>query len=63
MFTKLRKAEEIFNKYGKTDYFIHDDSLFVLLNPSEVSEEDKKTLEELSFYISQGGTQFEHYKI
>lgn len=48
---KLIEALQIFLKYGDPDYptCCEHDTLFVLIDPNVVSEEDKKQLEELGF--------------
>jgi hypothetical protein len=49
---ELIKALQIFLKYGNPDYPTHceHDELFVDIDPELVSEEDKKTLDELGFF-------------
>jgi hypothetical protein len=49
---ELIKALQIFLKYGNPDYPTHceHDELFVDIDPELVSEEDKKTLDEIGFF-------------
>lgn len=53
----LIKALQIFLKYGNPDYPTHcEHDILTISNeidPSVVSEEDKKTLYDLGFYISE----------
>jgi DNA-binding protein YbaB len=50
--SKLIQALLIFLKYGDIEYptRCEHDELIVCIDPSTVSEEDKKALEELSFH-------------
>lgn len=50
----LVEALNIFLKYGDVDYptYCEHDVLMVYVNPSVVSEEDIKRLDELGFFVS-----------
>lgn len=49
----LIKALQIFLKYGNKNYptFCEHDILYVDVDPSVVSDEDKKVLDELGFFV------------
>lgn len=50
----LIQALQIFLKYGDPKYPTHceHDSLFVGMDPNVVSDEDKKALDELGFFVA-----------
>ena len=55
---QLIRALQIFLKYGNPDYPTHcehDEMLICGIDPDKVSDEDKVTLKELGFFISEGG--------
>ncbi len=55
---KLIQALQIFLKYGNPEYPTHceHDELFIChIDPNDVSDEDKKTLDNLGFFESDGG--------
>lgn len=59
---KLIEALQIFRKYGNPEYPTHceHDVLYICGIDSEgVSEEDKKKLEELEFFASEGDPDYE----
>lgn len=62
--SKLIEALQIFLKYGDPDYPTHceHDELTICIDPNIVSEEDKKKLEELSFYESEDGDCFYSFR-
>lgn len=55
MLSRLIKALQIFLKYGDVSYPTHceHDVLTVCVDPSNVSEEDKKKLDALGFFESE----------
>lgn len=61
--SKLIEALQIFLKYGDKPYPFHcaHDVLTVCVDPEIVSEEDKKTLDELGFFDSKEGS-FHSYR-
>ncbi len=61
---KLIEALQIFLKYGNPDYPTHceHDELTVGIDPSLVSDEDKKKLDELGFIENPEGDDFYSYK-
>lgn len=63
---ELIEALQIFLKYGNPDYPTHceHDILTVNINPSDVSDEDKKCLETLGFFSGNvyGEERFYSYK-
>lgn len=53
---QLIRALQIFLKYGNPDYPTHcehDEMLICGIDPDKVSDEDKATLKELGFFISE----------
>ena len=62
---KLIEALQIFFKYGNPSYPTyceHDVLTIVDINPADVSEEDKTTLDELGFFINEHEDCFQSYK-
>lgn len=61
---QLIKALQIFLKYGNLPYPTHceHDSLAVLIDPALVSDEDKKKLYELGFFVSEDDEYFMSFK-
>lgn len=57
MLSKLIEALQIFLKYGDVAYPTHceHDVLFVCVEASKVSDEDKAKLEQLGFHESEDG--------
>ena len=56
--SKLIEALQIFLKYGDPDYPTHceHDTLWICgIDPDHLSEEDAKRVEELGFFIDDGG--------
>ena len=53
MMDDLIKALQIFRKYGNPTYptSCSHDQLYVAINPSLVSEEDTKELDDLGFFV------------
>lgn len=60
---KLIEALQIFRKYGNPGCPTHcgHDVLYIMINPKEVSEEDKKKLDELGFRESDTGETFSSF--
>jgi len=62
----LIKALQIFLKYGnpRNPFHCEHDYLYVDINPELVSDDDKKTLDELGFFIDgeYGGEGFGSYR-
>lgn len=60
----LIEALNIFLKYGNPTYPTNcsHDELYVDINPDEVSEEDKKRLDELGFFVNEESEGFSSYK-
>ena len=55
--SKLIQALQIFLKYGDPSHPTHceHDLLSIMIDPNIVSDEDKKSLEQLGFYESSDG--------
>lgn len=60
----LIKALQIFLKYGNTDYPTHceHDVLYVLIDPNEVSPDDKEELDRLGFCSNPESNNFMSYR-
>lgn len=60
----LIKALQIFLKYGNKNYptFCEHDILYVDVDPSVVSDEDKETLDELGFFVDDENDCFASFK-
>lgn len=60
----LIEALTIFLKYGNPKYPTNcsHDELYVDINPDKVSEEDKKRLDELGFFVNEELEGFSSYK-
>lgn len=60
----LIKALHIFLKYGNKNYptFCEHDILYVDVDPSVVSDEDKKVLDELGFFVDDENDCFASFK-
>lgn len=60
----LIKALQIFLKYCNKKYptSCEHDVLYVDIDPSVVSDEDKKTLDELGFFVDEGNDCFASFK-
>ena len=60
----LIKALQIFLKYGNKNYptFCEHDTLYVDVDPSVVSDEDKKVLDELGFFVDDENDCFASFK-
>jgi hypothetical protein len=60
----LIKALQIFLKYGNKNYptFCEHDILYVDVDPSVVSDEDKKVLDELGFFVDDENDCFASFK-
>jgi DNA-binding protein YbaB len=60
----LIKALQIFLKYGNKKYptSCEHDILYVGIDPSIVSDEDKKTLDELGFFVDDENDCFASFK-
>jgi hypothetical protein len=60
----LIKALQIFLKYGNKNYptFCEHDILYVDVDPSVVSDEDKKVLDELGFFVYDENDCFASFK-
>lgn len=60
----LIKALIIFLKYGNPHYPTNcsHDELYVDINPDKVSEEDKKKLDELGFFVNEEMVGFSSYR-
>ncbi len=62
---KLIKALQIFLKYGNPAYPTHcehDELTICGINPADVSDEDKKALDELGFFVSQDEDCFKSFR-
>ena len=60
----LIKALQIFLKYGNKNYptFCEHDILYVDVDPSVVSDEDKKVLDKLGFFVDDENDCFASFK-
>ena len=61
----LIKALQIFLKYGNPKYptyCAHDELTIAGINPAEVSDEDKKKLDELGFFVDDEEECFRSFK-
>lgn len=60
----LIKALQIFLKYGNKNYptYCEHDILYVDVDPSVVSDEDKKVLDELGFFVDDENDCFASFK-
>lgn len=60
----LIEALQIFLKYGNPDYptACDHDQLYVMIDPADVSDEDKEKLEKLGFYASPEDSNFYSFK-
>lgn len=60
----LIEALTIFLKYGNPQYPTHceHDELYVDINPDKVSEEDKKKLDKLGFFVNEELKGFSSFK-
>jgi len=62
---QLIKALQIFLKYGNPDYPTHceHDMLYICgIDPADVSDEDKKELNRLGFFVSEEDSGFESFR-
>lgn len=62
---KLIKALQIFLKYGNPAYPTHcehDELTICGINPADVSDEDKKELDELGFFVAEDEECFKSYR-
>jgi hypothetical protein len=62
--SKLIQALQIFLKYGDPSHPTHceHDLLSIMIDPNIVSDEDKKSLEQLGFYEASDGENFISHK-
>ena len=61
---KLIEALQIFLKYGNPDYPTqceHDELWICGINPEDISEEDKKKLDKLGFFVDMDENRFKSY--
>jgi len=60
----LIQALQILNKYGDPEWPTHceHDELFIMIDPSIVSKEDKKILKKLGIEPSEDGETFHSFK-